>query len=152
MTMTTTNKNALAEHMADLTYELLENCQIKIERTAHQLKLTVAEFKLLRSMKRDEKLSAGDLAKRLGLSSSRITRIIDGLVQKNMVRKEVGGRDRRVVDIQLTPFGVDTREQLKEMYISVHQDILNLLPTDASESVIGAMEKLRHATEAWIRQ
>ena len=52
----TTDKNNLAEQMADLTYELLENCQIKIERTADMLNLTVAEFKLLRIVKTDEVL------------------------------------------------------------------------------------------------
>lgn len=146
------SKNQLAEHMADLTYELLENCQIKIERTAHKLNLTVAEFKLLRSIQDGEKLSAGGLAKRLGLSSSRITRIIDGLVKKEMVRKDVGGKDRRVVDVQLTPIGVETRNQLKEMYVSVHRDIIDLLPSDAGESVMLAMEKLREATHEWVKQ
>lgn len=145
-------KNQLAEHMADLTYELLENCQIKIERTAHKLNLTVAEFKLLRSIQDGEKLSAGSLAKRLGLSSSRITRIIDGLVKKEMVRKDAGGRDRRVVDVQLTPIGIETRKQLKDMYTSVHRDIIDLLPSDAGESVMLAMEKLREATEEWVKQ
>lgn len=146
------SKNQLAEHMADLTYELLENCQIKIERTAHKLNLTVAEFKLLRSIQDGEKLSAGGLAKRLGLSSSRITRIIDGLVKKEMVRKDVGGKDRRVVDVQLTPIGVETRNQLKEMYVSVHRDIIDLLPSDAGESVMLAMGKLREATHEWVKQ
>jgi DNA-binding MarR family transcriptional regulator len=146
------SKNQLAEHMADLTYELLENCQIKIERTAHKLNLTVAEFKLLRSIQDGEKLSAGGLAKRLGLSGSRITRIIDGLVKKGMVRKDVGGKDRRVVDVQLTPFGMETRDQLKEMYVSVHRDIIDLLPSDAGESVMLAMEKLREATHEWVKQ
>jgi DNA-binding MarR family transcriptional regulator len=146
------SKNRLAEHMADLTYELLENCQIKIERTAHKLNLTVAEFKLLRSIQDGEKLSAGSLAKRLGLSSSRITRIIDGLVKKEMVRKDVGGKDRRVVDVQLTPIGVDTRNQLKDMYVSVHRDIIDLLPSDTGESVMLAMEKLREATHEWVKQ
>jgi DNA-binding MarR family transcriptional regulator len=146
------SKNRLAEHMADLTYELLENCQIKIERTAHKLNLTVAEFKLLRSIQDGEKLSAGSLAKRLGLSSSRITRIIDGLVKKEMVRKDVGGNDRRVVDVQLTPIGVDTRNQLKDMYVSVHRDIIDLLPSDTGESVMLAMEKLREATHEWVKQ
>jgi DNA-binding MarR family transcriptional regulator len=145
------SKNQLAEHMADLTYELLENCQIKIERTAHKLNLTVAEFKLLRSIQDGEKLSAGSLAKRLGLSSSRITRIIDGLVKKEMVRKDAGGNDRRVVDVQLTPIGVDTRNQLKDMYTSVHRDIIDLLPSDAGESVMLAMEKLREATHEWVK-
>jgi DNA-binding MarR family transcriptional regulator len=146
------SKNQLAEHMADLTYELLENCQIKIERTAHKLNLTVAEFKLLRSIQDGERLSAGSLAKRLGLSSSRITRIIDGLVKKEMVRKDAGGKDRRVVDVQLTPIGMETRKQLKDMYTSVHRDIIDLLPSDAGESVMFAMEKLREATHEWVKQ
>ena len=146
-----TNRNELAEQLADLTYELLENCQIKIERTAHKLKLTVAEFKLLRSIGENEKVAAGELARRMGLSSSRLTRIIDGLVTKAIVRKGVGGRDRRVVEIQLTPTGIQTRDQLKQMYITVHEEIINLLPSDAGESVVHAMQKLRMATHEWIK-
>jgi DNA-binding MarR family transcriptional regulator len=145
-------KNAMAEQMADLTYELLENCQLKIERTAEKLNLTVAEFKLLRSLQEDEMLSAGALAKRMGLSSSRITRIIDGLLKKGMVRKEAGGKDRRIVDIGLTEDGIAIRSQLKAMYVSVHEEIINLLPSDAGESVIHAMEKLRQATQEWVRE
>jgi len=145
-------KNAMAEQMADLTYELLENCQLKIERTAEKLNLTVAEFKLLRSLEEDELLSAGALAKRMGLSSSRITRIIDGLLKKGMVKKEAGGKDRRIVDIGLTPDGIAVRSQLKAMYVSVHEEIINLLPSDAGESVIHAMEKLRMATQEWVKE
>lgn len=147
-----TEKKQLAEQMADLTYELLENCQIKIERTAEKLNLTVAEFKLLRSIRDDEVLSAGELAKRLALSSSRITRIIEGLVRKGIVKKEAGGSDRRVVHIRLTPAGLQTRDQLKLMYVTVHQDIIDLLPSDAGESVMLAMQKLREATMEWVRQ
>jgi len=150
--MMTADKNQLAEQMADLTYELLENCQIKIERTAEKLNLTVAEFKLLRTVNTDEVLSAGELAKRLGLSSSRITRIIEGLMKKGLVKKESGGSDRRVVHIRLTPAGTQTRDQLKLMYITVHQDIIDLLPSDAGESVMLAMQKLREATHEWVKQ
>jgi DNA-binding MarR family transcriptional regulator len=148
----TPKTNELAEQLADLTYELLENCQIKIERTARKLNLTVAEFKLLRSIGDNEKVAAGELARRLGLSSSRLTRIIDGLVAKKIVKKSVGGDDRRVVDIQLTPEGGQIHNQLKLMYITVHQDIINLLPNDAGESVVHAMEKLRSATHEWIKE
>jgi DNA-binding MarR family transcriptional regulator len=145
-------KNELAEQMADLTYELLENCQIKIERTAHKLNLTVAEFKLLRTINDGERVTAGELARRMGLSGSRLTRIIDGLVRKRIVKKNVGGRDRRVVEIQLTSEGIQTRDQLKLMYVTVHQEIIDLLPSDAGESVISAMHKLREATHEWVKQ
>ena len=146
------NKNELAEQMADLTYELLENCQIKIERTAHKLNLTVAEFKLLRSIGDSEKVAAGELARRLGLSSSRLTRIIEGLIRKKIAKKSVSARDHRVVEIQLTPDGTQTRDQLKFMYVTVHQEIIDLLPSDAGESVIHAMQKLRMATHEWIKE
>lgn len=148
----TPEKHKLAEQMADLTYELLENCQVKIERTAHNLNLTVAEFKLIRAIRDEEVLSAGELAKRLGLSSSRITRIIEGLVKKNIVQKDSGGSDRRVVHIRLTAVGLSTRQTLQQMYISVHRDIIDLLPSDAGESVMLAMQKLREATEEWVKQ
>ncbi len=144
-------KNTMAEQMADLTYELLENCQLKIERTAEKLHLTVAEFKLLRALQENEMLSAGALAKRMSLSSSRITRIIDGLLKKGMVKKEAGGKDRRIVDIGLTTEGIAVRSQLKAMYVSVHEEIINLLPSDTGESVIHAMEKLRLATQEWVK-
>ena len=147
-----TNKNELAEQLADLTYELLENCQIKIERTARKLNLKVAEFKLLRSLGESEKVAAGELAKRLGLSSSRLTRIIDGLIAKRIVKKSIGGKDRRVVEIQLTSEGVQTRDQLKLMYVTVHQEIISLLPSDACEPVNLAMQKLRSATHEWIKE
>ncbi len=148
----TSPRNQLAEQMADLTYELLENCQMKIEHTADKLNLTVAEFKLLRSLEEGEMISAGALAKRMGLSSSRITRIIDGLLKKGMVKKETGGKDRRIVDIGLTSAGIGARAQLKAMYVSVHEEIINLLPTDTGESVILAMEKLRKATQEWVKE
>ena len=76
-------------------------------------------------------MAAGDLAKRLGLSSSRLTRIIDGLVAKRIVKESTGGKDRRIVEIQLTPEGVHTRDQLILVYVTVHQDIISLLPSDA---------------------
>jgi DNA-binding MarR family transcriptional regulator len=145
-------KKRLAEQMADLTYELLENCQLKIERTAHSLNLTVAEFKLLRSIQDNEMLSAGEFARRLCLSSSRITRILEGLLKKGLIQKESGGSDRRVVHVCLTPAGVKTRDELKLMYVTVHQDIIDLLPFDAGESVMLAMQKLRAATEEWVKK
>jgi hypothetical protein len=46
---------------------------------------------------------------------------------------------------------METRKQLKDMYTSVHRDIIDLLPSDAGESVMLAMEKLREATHEWVK-
>ena len=146
------DKKIQAERMADLTFELLEQCQIKREQMAERLHLTVAEFKLLRGFREDETLSVNDLAKRIDLSSSRLTRIIDGLVEKGLARREIGSRDRRVMEISLTPKGKKVQEELEETYVKTHLDILDLLPQGADDSVILAMEKLRDAMKEWVKK
>ena len=97
--------------MADLTFQLLEKCQEKQERIASSLKLTVAEFKLLLAFHADALLTAGELAKRMGLSNSRLTRILDGLVHKGVVSRALGVRDRRVMEISLTDRGKKVQEK-----------------------------------------
>lgn len=146
------DKKTQAERMADLTFELLEQCQIKREQMAERLHLTVAEFKLLRGFRNDETLSVNDLAKRIDLSSSRLTRIIDGLVEKGLARREIGSRDRRVMEISLTPKGKKVQDELEETYVKTHLDILDLLPQGADDSVILAMEKLRDAMKEWVKK
>ena len=138
--------------MADLTFELLDQCQIKRERVAGQLDLTVAEFKLFRAFRGDDALPANKLADRMELSPSRLTRIIDGLEEKRFVRRDIGSHDRRVMVVSLTEPGKKIQRQLEDTYIRTHQDILKLLPSGAADSVLLAMEKLRDAMKRWVEQ
>ncbi|MDZ7307876.1 MAG: MarR family transcriptional regulator, partial [candidate division KSB1 bacterium] len=117
-----------AERLADLTFELLERCQLKRERMAEQLDLTVAEFKLLRGFQQDDVLSVSELARRVDLTSSRLTRIIDGLVEKGIVRREIGSSDRRVMNVTLTAKGREVRAELRRIFVQTHEEIIALLP------------------------
>ncbi|MBA4312976.1 MAG: hypothetical protein C0417_10130 [Chlorobiaceae bacterium] len=149
MKNTEIEKNKQAEKMADLTFALLEQCQQKQEQMANNLGLTVAEFKLFLSFRDDSSLSVGDLAKRMELSSSRLTRILDGLVEKKFVMRELGVNDRRTMKITITNAGKKIQHAIDQIYIKAHRDILDLLPPGADESVIFAMEKLHQAMKKW---
>lgn len=144
-----TSEMDLAKSMADVTYELLDRCQVKRERIASRLKLTVAEFKLILSFKDDTLLSVHQLMERMALSSSRLTRIVDGLVEKKFVRRNIGEKDRRTIQIILTPEGKKIQEELNAAYIDTHEEILDLLPQESREPVLLAMEKLRDAMKEW---
>ncbi len=138
-----------AEILANLTFELLEKCQLKRERMAEQLDLTVAEFKLLRSFQQDDVLPISELARRMELTSSRLTRILDGLVAKRIVRRESGSTDRRVIEVSLTAKGKVVRAELDKVFVQTHEEILALLPPEFANAVIFAMEKLRDALQKW---
>jgi DNA-binding MarR family transcriptional regulator len=83
------------------------------------------------------------------LSNSRLTRILDGLVEKEIVTREVSRQDRRVILVELSRRGQKIKNTLSERYLRTHQEILDLLPEEAVDSVIAAMEKLEEAMHEW---
>lgn len=148
--MTKTSKKEMAQKMADLTFSLLEQCQLKQERISKTLGLTVAEFKLLRSFRNDKNLSVNELAKRMDLSSSRLTRILDGLVHKKIIHRKLSENDRRTMNISFTTKGKKIQNKLNETYIKTHEEIVDLLPEGGGDNVIFAMERLNEAMEKWV--
>lgn len=148
--MPTPNKAPLADTMAELTYTLLENCQEKQQYIAENLKLSVSEFKCLRSFRNEGILSVKELAKRMNLTSSRMTRIIDGLVEKGYVTRDFNPQDRRVIDVALTKEGTEITRKLNIDYVSIHEDILSHMQPSSRPAVIKALRELSEAMKAWI--
>ncbi|MBZ0199184.1 MAG: MarR family transcriptional regulator, partial [Ignavibacteriaceae bacterium] len=94
-----------ARELADLTFKLLANCQEKEDRLAEQYGLTQAEFRCLRLFGKTETLNNKTIAERMNLSPSRLTRIIDGLVTKNYMLREIEPKDRRNMRVSLSHQG-----------------------------------------------
>jgi DNA-binding MarR family transcriptional regulator len=149
MTVTRPVSHRQAEQMADLTFALLERCQEKQETMADALALTVAEFKVIRCFRGDTSITAGELARRMLLSNSRLTRILDGLVGKSLITRSPGTIDRRVMEVALTPKGRTAARKIEQTYIQTHQRILENIPSAARESVLSAMEELGEALQKW---
>jgi DNA-binding MarR family transcriptional regulator len=60
--------------------------------------------------------SMKDLATRLKCDGSFVTAIADGLEQRDLARREVDPKDRRVKNLVLTPAGDRLREQVQELF------------------------------------
>ena len=95
----TMDTHQTAEHLANLTFSLLANCQEKEIRLATVHNLTQAEFRCLRLFGTDESVNNKSIAERMNLSPSRLTRIIDGLVEKEYIIREIDPNDRRNMEL-----------------------------------------------------
>ena len=95
-------KKQSAEQLANLTFNLLARCQEKESRLADEHNLLEAELKCLRLMTFEESLNNKDIAEIMNLSPSRITRIMDGLVKKGYMLREIDKNDRRNMKIALS--------------------------------------------------
>jgi DNA-binding MarR family transcriptional regulator len=88
----------------DSIIELKVRCRFE-EEIGEQCNLAPREVTCLGLLSPGERLSAGALAARIGLSPSRASRIITGLREKGCVAEVFDEKDRRSVSISLTAAG-----------------------------------------------
>ncbi len=143
-------KSENASKLADLTFKLLANCQEKEARLAESYGLTQSEFRCLRLFNKDDVLNNKQVAERMNLSPSRLTRIIDGLVVKGYIIRQIEPSDRRNMKVQLSKRGKVIVQKLNDAYVKIHKEILEDIDKTQHKPLINAMENLLVALQKWI--
>ncbi|GEC79108.1 MarR family winged helix-turn-helix transcriptional regulator [Flavobacterium aquatile] len=83
------------------TYRMYAQKQIK----SHDLKITVDQWLVLKSLKENPKANQQELAETVFKDTASITRIIDLLVKSEFVEREINLNDRRKFDLMITSNG-----------------------------------------------
>ncbi len=146
-----TTSIAPAKEIAELTFDLLANCQEKEGRLAEQLKISVPEFRLLRIFRGEHKLSIKTLVERINLSGSRLTRILDSLEKNGYLHRSIDASDRRVITVTLTKKGIDLSGKLEENYIKFHGGILKDIPKELHAPMMQGMQNMLVSLQVWLR-
>jgi MarR family 2-MHQ and catechol resistance regulon transcriptional repressor len=131
-----------AERLADLTLGLVGCCQSKQEEIAERAHLSLSEFKCLRAFRRDTEMSVKDIAHRMNLTSSRLTRIIDGLVKKRFVTRHIDPNDRRIINVRLTKQGEAVSKKVTNDCTHVYEQVLGILQSKDHDRIIQAVNEL----------
>ena len=142
-------KISTAQLLSETTFELLGKCQKKEDLLAGRFDLNQAEFRFLRFCAEGEVLKNSELAKRLNLSPSRLTRIIDGLVQKEYVIREMDPGNRRNLRVSLSKPGAKLVKELNKEFIDIHNEILSSLPKGIGEEIVEKIRTLIGALDIW---
>ena len=89
-----------------------------------------------------------DLAGRLQLSPSGLTRRLDGLVRSGLVERRGSDSDRRVMLAALTPKGIRLLDESAPIHVaSVRRRMIDLLDADELEVIATVFQKIRTALE-----
>lgn len=146
------NLQSNAAQLAELTFNLLEDCHQKEMRMAERYGLTASEFRCMRLLNVGENINNKDLAYRLNLSPSRLTRILNGLVAKGYTLREIETGDRRNMRVSLSRKGEKMVGNLNEAYIKIHQEILDNIDVDSHDDLIAGMTELLSALRKWMKK
>jgi DNA-binding MarR family transcriptional regulator len=96
----------------------------------------------------DHRARMCDLARRLHLTPGGLTRRLDGLVARGLVRREPSSEDRRVVLAILTEEGFALLERAAPVHVAgVRRHLLDHLDRDQLVAVADAFDAVRRARE-----
>lgn len=136
------NKNKTTILLASLTIKLSGAYQEKNIRIANEHGLNEAEFRCLRFFGFDKGLSNRKIAKRMNLSESRLTRIIDGLVSKGYMTKKYDRKDWRALRLNLSRKGKLFALKLEKENVDIHSKILKEIKTSQHKALILLLENV----------
>jgi DNA-binding MarR family transcriptional regulator len=129
-----------SQRLQDLIEEILHCCK---ERTSHlSKKFDIPEAELRRY------LTAKGIAQKLDVAKSRVTKIMNGLIQKNLVASTDDPKDARVKLIGLTQEGQRKSKELSAIMTDLHQKLLLEFEPEQRKMVISCLEVLRSSMEA----
>jgi DNA-binding MarR family transcriptional regulator len=90
----------------------------------------------------DEPLSATQLSKELCHDMGALTRVIDDLEQRGLVRRERSSTDRRAVEIRITPAGRRLAEEAKVVVVELLNELVGPFSLREVETLISLLRRL----------
>jgi DNA-binding MarR family transcriptional regulator len=124
----------MAEKLFDLVVTIMKRCQMTEEKIKNEFALSTAEYNGLMAMIPGEKILCNVLSRRMELSPSRGSRVIDRLVKKGYVRTEVPD-DRRSLELSLTRKGSQMRRQIEEKLHECEERMVSTLSESEQDLV-----------------
>lgn len=88
-------------------------CHCHERRISTYCQISLAELKGLKAMEREEPITCSDFSKKINLSPSRSSRIIDNLVRKGLLLRKIGENDRRSTLLYFTDKGWGLKESIR---------------------------------------
>jgi DNA-binding MarR family transcriptional regulator len=89
--------------------------------------------------------SAGELAREMEITTGATTRMIDGLETRGLLRRERIGGDRRVVQLVITPAGIETIIALHPHVLGVWNEVMADFGEDEAAALAAGLSKLQDA-------
>ena len=137
-----------AERLYSVFAELVRRYQFRDRDQICCYGLSVSQCYTLEALAAGESLTMSDLALRLCLKISSMTRVVDHLVAEGLVRRVEDRSDRRVCRVQLAAKGRALFHKVQSGLLKEYEQVLAKVPADSREAVIEAMAHLLAAFQS----
>jgi DNA-binding MarR family transcriptional regulator len=136
------NQSTFSTKVQRLIYELVKNYELCDKVCMAQHGVTASQGYTILSLPKEDNLNMNELSEAMGLASSTMTRIVDGLVCKELVYRKSDDEDRRVVRVGLTDRGQEVRRTLDKALQDFFKPALDEIREDERPAILHALEQV----------
>jgi len=132
----------IEQHLGYQLRRIVTLLSAHIDRQVEPLGLTDAQWKPLLRLLLDQTGTVAALARICQLDAGGMTRLLDRLETKGLVRRERSLEDRRVVNIELTDEGRTAAQQLPDMLQGMQRSLLQGFSAEEEAQLRGFLGRL----------
>ena len=111
------------------------------------INITPEQFLVLDILWKEQSLSQQKIADIIQKDKNSVTKIIDSLEKKNLVRREVDKNDRRINKIELTDDAVALEKLTTEVAINFMNDVVKGIDNKDLDTFVNVMRQLKNNLE-----
>jgi DNA-binding MarR family transcriptional regulator len=134
-----------AETVHQLINQIAKNNQLYENACVNFFGVTTSQGGTILAIPIDTTLKMNELSTVVGVDTSTMTRMIDQLVDRGLVLRKTGEKDRRHVYIGLTGSGRKLHQELAEALDKFYQDSLEQIPEDKRNWIIDSLVTVNKA-------
>jgi len=126
---------------------LFQCCQDRLQFQSKKFELPDAELRCLMLFKNERYLTSKNISLTMNVGKSRMTKIIAGLLDKELIKRIKDPEDSRVSLISLTSDGKEKLSEIKIFQDELHQVVLSQVNDDERKKLLTTLDLLKACME-----
>ncbi len=132
----------------ELIAKLFQCCQERIQYQSEKFQLPEAELRCLMLFGEERYLTPKGIAQKLNVVKSRVTKILDGLLEKKLIQRIKDPEDSRVSLLSLTSAGQKKFQDINKFLESLHIEVLLQMAPEQRKVMLTNLDLLKACMEA----
>ena len=128
--------------------KLFQCCQERMQYQCDRFDLPDAEFRCLMLFGEERYLTAKGIASKMDVVKSRVSKIVEGLLKKDLIQRTKDPEDSRISLLSLTPLGNKKINDINIFLKDIHHQILLQIAPDQRTAVLTNLDILKASMEA----
>ncbi len=141
-----------ASEAHQLIDRIAQNNRVYEEACVKFFGVTSSQGGTILSIPLNNNLKMNELSNAVGVDTSTMTRMVDQLVDKGLVLRKPGDKDRRLVQIGLTPRGQKLHRELAAALDNFYKDSLDQIPEQEQAVIIESLMKVNEAIDKGLEE